>query len=71
MYDIKEAEYYVKNTMTQQDIDNIDTENNEYKQFYIKRRLSIQNHLLYPVTHEKLESMIKTQWILIQKGFTV
>lgn len=43
--DIERAEYYVKNTMTVNDIESIDTNNDDYQRFCIKISLDIQSSL--------------------------
>jgi hypothetical protein len=71
MSDIDKATDYIKNKMTQKDIDNIDTECHEYKKFYIKRELSIRSNLIFNITQKELESRIKTQYHLIKMGFNI
>lgn len=44
--DIDKAINYMKNNITQKDLDDIDTECDEYKKFYIKRELSIRSNLI-------------------------
>jgi hypothetical protein len=69
--DIDKAIDYMKNNMTQKDLDDIDTECDEYKKFYIKRELSIRSNLIWPITNVELEIRIKTQYHLIKMGFNI
>lgn len=68
MSDIDKATDYIKNKMTQKDID---TECDEYKKFYRKRELSIRSNLIFNITQKELESRIKTQYHLIKMGFNI
>lgn len=70
-FDLVKAIEYMKNNMTQKDLDDIDTECDEYKKFYIKRELSIRSNLIFPITQNELESRIKTQYHLIKMGFNI
>ena len=60
-FDLVKAIDYMKNNMTQKDLDNIDTNSDEYKKFYLKCELSIRSNLIWPITNKELESRIKTK----------
>jgi hypothetical protein len=69
MSDFDKAELYVKNVLTQKDLDDIDTNSEEYKKYYRKRELEIRSIMIFPISKKELESKVKTQYCLHKIGF--